>query len=197
MHVRLALLVALAALGCRAGAPPAPAAPAPARSRFPIARVSDPRERHLTNLRQLTDGGENAEAYFSFDGKRLIFQSTRAAVRVRPDLHHGPVRARTCASSRRGKGRTTCAYFFPDGRRYLYASTHLGGDACPPKPDMSAGVHLGALRRLRHLHGAPRRPDAAPAHRDAGLRRRGDDLAARRPHRLHLAARRRPRRSTR
>ena len=34
-------------------------------------------ERHLRNIRQLTKGGENAEAYFSPDGSRLIFQSTR------------------------------------------------------------------------------------------------------------------------
>ena len=138
MHVRLALLVALAALGCRAVAPPAPAAPAPARSRFPIARVSDPREHHLTNLRQLTDGGENAEAYFSFDGKRLVFQSTRDGAAC-DRIYTMNLSGRALRQLSSGKGRTTCAYELPDGQRYLYASTHLGGDACPPKPDMSAG----------------------------------------------------------
>ena len=136
----VAMLILLATFGCRAATPPAAAVPAVAAdaTRFPIARTPDPRERHLTNLRQLTDGGENAEAYFSFDGRRLIFQSTRPPFECdhifSMDLRGGALRRLSS-----GKGRTTCAYEMPDGRRYLYASTHLGGDACPPKPDMSAG----------------------------------------------------------
>ena len=39
-------------------------------------------ERHLKNIRQLTQGGENAEAYFSQDGSRLIYQSTRPDTRA-------------------------------------------------------------------------------------------------------------------
>jgi len=35
------------------------------------------KETHLRNIRQLTHGGTNAEAYFSADGKNIIFQSTR------------------------------------------------------------------------------------------------------------------------
>ncbi|HUK12779.1 MAG TPA: hypothetical protein VLW17_05710 [Thermoanaerobaculaceae bacterium] len=120
------------------------AAPTPApqdprdESRFPILRPSDPRERHLAHLRQITDGVQNAEAYLSFDGKRLIFQSTRPPYQCDQiftmDLDgHGVKLLST------GKGRCTCSYFFPDGKHYLYASTHLGGDACPPSPDMSHG----------------------------------------------------------
>lgn len=101
-------------------------------------RPADPREGHLTNLRQLTNGGENAEAYFSFDGKRLIFQSTRPPFACDQiftmDLQGGSL---TLLST--GKGRTTCAYFFPDNRRYLYASTHAGSPDCPPRPDFRQG----------------------------------------------------------
>jgi TolB protein len=132
------LLCAIAALACRQGVAP-PAAPASGTaSSFPIARPADPRERHLANLRQLTDGVQNAEAYFSFDGSRLIFQSTRAPYECDQiftmNLSGGDIRLLST-----GLGRCTCSYFFPDGRHYLYASTHLGGPACPPPPDMSHG----------------------------------------------------------
>ncbi len=107
-------------------------------SAFPIARPLDPREKHFRNLRQLTDGGENAEAYFSFDGARLSFQSTRPPYEC-DQIFSMDLRGREIRLLSTGLGRTTCSYFFPDGRRYLYASTHLGGTACPPKPDMSQG----------------------------------------------------------
>ena len=104
----------------------------------PVTRAAAPRERHLANLRQLTDGGENAEAYFSFDGTRLIFQSTRPPYECDQiftmDLGGGGLRMLST-----GRGRTTCSYYLPDGNSYLYASTHLGGASCPPKPDMSQG----------------------------------------------------------
>jgi len=131
----------LAAVATTATAPPAgtAAAAATAGSAHPaVARSADPRERHLTNLRQLTDGGENAEAYFSFDGRRLIFQSTRPPHGCDQiftmDLDGSGVRLLST-----GTGRTTCSYYLPDGRRYLYASTHLGSRDCPPNPDMSQG----------------------------------------------------------
>jgi Tol biopolymer transport system component len=97
-------------------------------------------EKHLANVRQLTDGGENAEAYWSSDGKKLIFQSTRPPHACDQIFEMNPDDpAKTTRLLSTGKGRTTCAYFFPDGKRYLYASTHLGGDACPPPADMSQG----------------------------------------------------------
>lgn len=132
------LALALAA-GCHSGLTPR-GAPQPQveASAFPIARASDPRERRLANLRQLTDGGENAEAYFSSDGTKLIFQSTRPPYQCDQifamDLHgHGLRRLST------GLGRTTCAFFYPDGWRFLYASTHAGNPDCPPPPDRSQG----------------------------------------------------------
>src|SRR5436309_7552199 len=87
-------------------------------------------ERHLRNIKQLTFEGENAEAYFSPDGQRLTFQSTAG---------HGCDQIYTMkidGSDRRlvstGKGRTTCSFYYPNGRSIIYASTHLGGDACRP-----------------------------------------------------------------
>jgi TolB protein len=95
-------------------------------------------ERRLTNLRQLTFGGENAEAYFSFDGKSLIFQSTRDGVPCDQIFT-----MRTDGSGLRrvstGEGRTTCGFFLPDGQHILYSSTHLAGRECPPRPDYSRG----------------------------------------------------------
>jgi TolB protein len=112
----------------RLGAVPARAATLP----------GDPRERRLANLRQLTFGGQNAEAYWDASGTRLVFQSTRPPFgcdqifTMRADGSD----ARLVSS---GKGRTTCAFFFPDGRRVIYASTHLTDPACPPPPDRSRG----------------------------------------------------------
>lgn len=95
-------------------------------------------ERHLANIRQLTFEGENAEAYFSADGKQLIFQSTRPPFRCDQifvlDLQRGDVRLVST-----GKGRTTCAYFFPKGDRILYSSTHHVSEECPPPPDRTRG----------------------------------------------------------
>jgi Tol biopolymer transport system component len=97
-----------------------------------------PDETHFGELRMLTDGGENAEAYFSFAGDQLIFQSTRPPYDCDQiftmDLETG---ATQLAST--GTGRTTCAYFLPGDRWIVYASTHLASPDCPPPPDMSRG----------------------------------------------------------
>lgn len=102
-----------------------------------------PEETHFRNLRQLTFGGDNAEAYFSYDGKYLVFQKTSAKEGIPCDqIYIGKIPANEkeafipkLVSS--GKGRTTCAYFLPDGKHIVYASTHLGGEECPPVPDRS------------------------------------------------------------
>ncbi len=97
-----------------------------------------PKETHLRNIRQLTFGGENAEAYFSFDGKQVIFQSTREPYKCDQifTMNNDGSHARLVST---GKGRTTCGYFTPDGKRVIYASTHLGGPDCPPPADRSEG----------------------------------------------------------
>jgi Tol biopolymer transport system component len=89
-------------------------------------------------VRQLTFGGENAEAYWSFDGSLLVFQSTRDGAGCDQEY----LMAADGSGVRRvsdGTGRTTCGYFLPDGDRVLYASTHEAGPGCPPPPDMSQG----------------------------------------------------------
>jgi Tol biopolymer transport system component len=98
----------------------------------------DARERHLTGLRQLTFGGQNAEAYFDRTGDQLVFQSTR------PPFGCDQIFTMRADGSQvrlvsTGKGRTTCAAFFPDGARLLYASTHHAAAECPPPPDRSRG----------------------------------------------------------
>jgi Tol biopolymer transport system component len=97
-----------------------------------------PKEPHLTNLRMLTSGGENAEAYLSHDEKRLIFQSKRDGAECDAIFTMGIDGAdQTRVSS--GKGRTTCSYFLPGDERILYASTHAADPGCLPEPDRSHG----------------------------------------------------------
>jgi len=117
------------------------AATAPALLRPPAvvaAPTLDPREKRLANLRQLTAGGQNAEAYWDVTGSRLIFQSTRP-----PHDCDQMFTMRADGSEQRlistGTGRTTCGFFFPDGRRVIYATTHLAAPGCPPPPDRSQG----------------------------------------------------------
>lgn len=105
----------------------------------PAAQGPEPaRERRLANVTQLTVGGENAEAHFSFDGRRLIFQSTREGVAC-DQMFTMHVDGSDLRRVSNGLGRTTCGYYFPDGRSIVYASTHLGGRDCPPRPDFSRG----------------------------------------------------------
>ena len=120
------LLAALAALSLALPS-------APPRQQPPSAA-----ETHLKNIRQLTHGGENAEAYFSADGQRLIFQSTRpgsACDQIFTIRIDGSDQRRVST----GTGRTTCGYFYPSGADILFASTHETDAACPPKPSFARG----------------------------------------------------------
>lgn len=100
-------------------------------------------ERHFKNVQQLTFGGDNAEAYWSYDGKYVVFQRRNPKEGIDcdqifigkiPEKYGDPFVYHRVSS---GKGRTTCAYFLPDGKHIIYASTHLSGDDCPPVPDRS------------------------------------------------------------
>ena len=115
--------------------------PLPAIERLaPQAYPASPSEPRLTDLRQLTFGGENAEAYWSFDGTQLILQIRHGDMEcdriVKMDVAAGLPSLAPVSS---GLGATTCAYFLPGDREVVYASTHAGGAECPPKPDMSQG----------------------------------------------------------
>ncbi|MEO8190304.1 MAG: M28 family peptidase [Acidobacteriota bacterium] len=136
----------------QAGAPQAASSPSPRASAgtTPASAAWSPRagkpfeksfdgERHLADVRQLTFGGENAEAYFSPDGRKVIYQATPRGASCDQEY----VLDLSTGDSQRvsdGKGRTTCGYFrYPQGDRIVYSSTRGGGDACPPVPDRSKG----------------------------------------------------------
>lgn len=94
--------------------------------------------RHLSNVKQLTFGGENAEAYFSYDAGKLIFQSTRDTFECDQifEMNSDGSDLKLMSS---GKGRTTCSFIQPDGRKIIYSSTFLTSPDCPPPADMSKG----------------------------------------------------------
>jgi len=96
-------------------------------------------EKHLKDIRQLTFGGENAEAYFSPDGTKIIYQSTPPGAGCDQEYTMDLATGETKLVSS-GKGRTTCGYYsYPKGDRIVYATTEGGAAECPAKPDMSKG----------------------------------------------------------
>ncbi len=117
-------------------------------------QVEEPKkEKHIANLRQLTWGGDNAEAYFSFDNKKLIFQSQNPDWGLECDqiflftidsmLQDTTMRPQLIST---GRGRTTCSYFMEGDTQIIYASTHLKYDKCPPVPERHKdGKYLWAI----------------------------------------------------
>ena len=115
------------------------AAQLPAQNGYrPVTIKPEAGETHLRNIRQLTNGGENAEAYFSRDGKRLIFQSTRDGRTCDQQYIMNTDGSRVRRISN-GLGKTTCGYFMGGDRRILYASSDAVQKDCPPRPDPSKG----------------------------------------------------------
>ena len=105
------------------------------------------KEVHLKNVRQLTWGGNNAEAYWSFDGKSLVFQSDYAEWGVECDQIFTLDLANVVPGERppmvsTGLGRTTCSYFLPGDSLIVYGSTHLADSLCPPTPGRSTGKYV-------------------------------------------------------
>lgn len=106
-----------------------------------------PEETHFKSIQQVTFGGDNAEAYWSFDDKQLVFQSNNKNWGLNCDQMFLINRGDSFKGSRppmvsTGKGRTTCAYFLPDNKHILYASTHLADDACPEVPLRENGKYV-------------------------------------------------------
>lgn len=102
-------------------------------------------EKHFASIRQLTFGGDNAEAYFSFNGQMLTFQSNYKEWGLQCDqifafnIENDNLGNQKPQMISTGKGRTTCSYFLPGDSLILYASTHLGGENCPPEPERKHG----------------------------------------------------------
>jgi len=122
---------------------------------------TSPGERHLANLRQLTFGGENAEAYWSFDGEKLVFQAREKYEECDQEyvMNQDGTDRRLVST---GRGVVTCGYFFPDGSRIVYASTHESmGPSCPPKPDRSQG-YVWALYDFQLYTARPDGTDVRP-----------------------------------
>jgi len=112
------------------------------RAQVSIARAAAPGERHLTNLRQLTDIGTQAEAYFSRDGKWITLQSTRDG-RSCDQQYVMRTDGTELKRVSTGTGKTTCGWFLPDGKRLFFGSSHESGAECPVKPDPSKGYVWG------------------------------------------------------
>jgi TolB protein len=145
---RLAIAIAAStSLAACAGRQPAPGttttASASASASATPARGTDtlhyPGERHLANIRQLTFEGNNAEAYFSSDGRMLVFQRQEDASRGCDQQYVIGVDGTGLRRVSNGKGRTTCGYFFDHDRRILYSSSHEHSADCPVPPDHSLG----------------------------------------------------------
>lgn len=111
-----------------------------------------PEEKHFKNLRQLTFGGDNAEAYWSFDSQKLSFQSNFKEWGVECDQiflfdtqKEENMKGKTPKMLSTGKGRTTCSYFMPGDSTIVYASTHKTSDKCPVEPSRSGGKYVWAV----------------------------------------------------
>lgn len=131
--VSVAAVSVVAVAAAQRGA--APAAPAAAK------QLALAQEKHLKNIKQLTNGGENAEAYFSFDGKRLSFQTTQG--HGCDQIYSMNIDGTDKKLVSTGKGRTTCSHYSADNKQIFYASTHLASAACPAPPDQSLGYVWG------------------------------------------------------
>ena len=120
--------LAVAALSCaRSGATVAPVSISAATG-----------ERHLRSIRQLTNGGSNAEAYFSADGRRIVFQSARDGYACDQEYVMN-VDGSGVRKISTGTGKTTCGFFYQNDQRVIFGSSHGTNPGCPPRPDPSKG----------------------------------------------------------
>ena len=192
----LAILFPLSFLNAQsspAAPPPTPAATAP----VPANLLYPGEEKHLRNVRQLTSGGQNAEAYFSIDDKMLSFQHQGNGVpcdqiyTMPVDTPDGKLATPRLISS--GKGRTTCSYIFPSGDRILYSSTEATNPRVRPSPTTHTATSGRSTTATRSTPRSSDGSDIKSADRRARLQRRVHHQPRRKAHRLHFDAQRRPR----
>jgi Tol biopolymer transport system component len=93
-------------------------------------------EKYISNLKKLTKGGDNAEAYFSWDDKYLIFQSTKKPYKC-DQIFIMDINGKNKKLVSTGFGRTTCSYFLPDNEKIIYSSTHHLSKECPEVPKLN------------------------------------------------------------
>jgi Tol biopolymer transport system component len=130
-NARIAIVISVAAASLAVGGARGPLRQAPFLR-------PDSGETHLANIRQLTFGGQNAEAYWSRDGRRIIYQATVDSMRCDQQfIMNADGSNKRMVST--GRGKTTCGYFYDRDRRIFYASTHHASPECPPPPDYSLG----------------------------------------------------------
>lgn len=131
---RLLALAGAAGLGACSASSDVEAQTSPA-----VAIPAESGEVHLTNIRQITFGGNNAEAYFSKSGKQLIFQRQDSVSTGCDQEYVMNIDGSGMRRVSNGQGRTTCGYFYDNDQRILYSSTFQHDPACPPRPDFSRG----------------------------------------------------------
>ncbi|HLV27247.1 MAG TPA: hypothetical protein VKZ41_13140 [Gemmatimonadales bacterium] len=129
-------------LACGGNTDSAPDSTAAASGDIPRTIEAHPEERFFGSIRQLTDGGENAEAYFSRDGSRLIFQSSRDG-RECDQQYVMNADGSDVHMVSTGEGKTTCGYFYDNDQRILFSSTHAVERSCPAALDPSSGYVWG------------------------------------------------------
>lgn len=140
-------LLALMAAGCKSNKPQAEVAKTTAVQATTDEPLQYPEEKHFKNMRQMTFGGNNAEAYWSFSGDKLIFQSDNKNWNVGCDQIFIMDTKQEADSMKKqrlstGKGRTTCSFFMPGDKTILYGSTHLKMNDCPPVPVKESGKYV-------------------------------------------------------
>lgn len=160
--------------------------PSPLFGGIPSDHLIDAGEKHFEHLWMLTTDGENAEAYWNPDGTRLSFQRRAEEAGIPCDRIFVTVPGAPSVQVSNGRGVTTCAYFMPDGKSVLYASTHGQMDACPPPLDPAEFKRLGYFWRVFPEYdiwiqdlagGEPRRlTDAVGYDAEATVSPRGDRI---------------------
>ena len=106
-----------------------------------------PGEVNFKSIEQITFGGDNAEAYWSFDDKQIIFQSSNNSWNVNCDQmfimnNNETFESKIPKMVSTGTGRTTCSYFLPDNKHIIYASTHLDDENCLETPLRREGRYV-------------------------------------------------------